>query len=337
MNFYWGKVNLKIGHKGEDNMLQEKIELLQKRREILQLNFVDISNKEWLYMLGEETRNSIMIEGIFVDEDELSDALVGKYRSASHVVNYFRTAKFFYNLAIELYKSNENYPCVAVVKATHKMLFDGIIKPQKLGMFRVGRIKITGAKIEPPEYDIDDWIRLWCTYTEYVYFHHPIYEATARSHVLFESIHPFEDGNGRIGRILLNFYLLKNGYINITIKGVDQSERTKYITALEKAEEGIRNIFKHSPKDFTPEDLDKMFTKEQTKKLSSLIFEQLIRAIDNYICSTEEMIDVNEASKVLGIKPDSVLKMIKRGKLIATKKGKKWWIAKKYVKLLIAG
>ncbi|MBB6063065.1 excisionase family DNA binding protein [Thermosipho japonicus] len=79
-----------------------------------------------------------------------------------------------------------------------------------------------------------------------------------------------------------------------------------------------------------------MFTKEQTKELSNLIFEQLIRAIDNYICLTEQTIDVNEASKVLGIKPDSVLKMIKRGKLIAAKKGKKWWIAKKYIKLLIS-
>lgn len=317
-------------------MLQEKLELLQKRREILQQNFIDTSNKKWLYMLGEETRNSIMIEGIFVDEDELSDVLIGKYRSASHVGNYFRTAKFFYNLAIELYKTNENYPCIAVAKTAHKMLFDGIVKSQKLGTFRVGRIKITGAKIESPEYDINDWIRLWCDYTEYVYSHHPIHEAAARTHVLFESIHPFEDGNGRIGRILLNFYLLKNGYMNITIKGIDQTDRDEYITALEKAEEGIRGIFKHSPKDFTPEHLDKMFIKDQTKELSSIIFEQLIRAIDNYICSTEQTIDVNEASKVLGIKPDSVLKMIKRGKLIATKKGKKWWIAKKYIKLLIS-
>ncbi|WP_158071841.1 hypothetical protein [Thermosipho affectus] len=40
-----------FGYEGEKNMLQAKDELLQKRREVLQLNFVDISNKEWLYMI----------------------------------------------------------------------------------------------------------------------------------------------------------------------------------------------------------------------------------------------------------------------------------------------
>ena len=89
-------------------MIQEKEEMLTKRKEILQLNFVNISNKEWLYMLGKETRNSIMIERPFVDEDELNEVLSEKYRSSSHVVNYFRTAKFYYNLAIELYKTEEN-------------------------------------------------------------------------------------------------------------------------------------------------------------------------------------------------------------------------------------
>ena len=36
-----------------------------------------IENKEWLYLLKKETRNSILIEGYFVDKEELEQALVG--------------------------------------------------------------------------------------------------------------------------------------------------------------------------------------------------------------------------------------------------------------------
>jgi Fic family protein len=41
----------------------------------------------------------------------------------------------------------------------------------------------------------------------------------AESHILFETIHPFKDGNGRAGRILLSFILIGCGYVNIAIKG----------------------------------------------------------------------------------------------------------------------
>lgn len=46
-------------------------------------------------------------------------------------------------------------------------------------------------------------------------------EAVALFHLDFESIHPFIDGNGRTGRILINFELMKNGYPTIDIKFTD--------------------------------------------------------------------------------------------------------------------
>lgn len=39
-----------------------------------------------------------------------------------------------------------------------------------------------------------------------------IFNKLALFHLLFEKIHPFRDGNGRVGRILINIELLKNGY-----------------------------------------------------------------------------------------------------------------------------
>ena len=46
---------------------------------------------------------------------------------------------------------------------------------------------------------------------------HPLV-AAADFHIRFEAIHPFVDGNGRTGRLLANFILMRAGYLPISIK-----------------------------------------------------------------------------------------------------------------------
>lgn len=56
-----------------------------------------------------------------------------------------------------------------------------------------------------------------------------IYEKVADYHIQFERIHPFEDGNGRTGRLLINFGLLSNGKAPIVIP---KEERSHYFEFL---------------------------------------------------------------------------------------------------------
>ena len=46
---------------------------------------------------------------------------------------------------------------------------------------------------------------------------HPLV-ASALFHIRFEAIHPFIDGNGRTGRLLANFILMRAGYLPVSIK-----------------------------------------------------------------------------------------------------------------------
>lgn len=58
---------------------------------------------------------------------------------------------------------------------------------------------------------------------------HPV-ERIARFHLEFEGIHPFIDGNGRTGRLVMNLELIRNGYPAINIKFAD---RRRYYEAFD--------------------------------------------------------------------------------------------------------
>jgi Fic family protein len=63
---------------------------------------------------------------------------------------------------------------------------------------------------------------------------HPV-QLAAEFHYRFVCIHPFDDGNGRVARLIMNYILLKNDYPPIIIKSDDKEN---YLTSLQKADTG---------------------------------------------------------------------------------------------------
>ncbi len=68
---------------------------------------------------------------------------------------------------------------------------------------------------------------------------HPLITA-AFLHYKFVIIHPFDDGNGRVSRLLMNYHLMKNGYPPLIIKSEDKEN---YLYALSEADAGNTAAF----------------------------------------------------------------------------------------------
>lgn len=140
-----------------------------------------------------------------------------------------------------------------LLKETHHTLISGARGKEKLpGEFRssqnwIGGSSLMDAAFIPPHYEnvpelMSDLELFW--HNEDIFVPHLI--RIAISHYQFETIHPFLDGNGRVGRLLIPLYLIGHGVLekpSFYISDFFERNRSSYYDALMAVR--LRNDLKH--------------------------------------------------------------------------------------------
>ena len=127
-------------------------------------------------------------------------------------------------------KAKEQELNLELILSLHKMLLSNI-RDNVAGRFRNDNEYVrVGSHIAPNPKEIKD--RLEKMFAEYnAASHESIIKRIARLHLTFEYIHPFVDGNGRIGRVINSYLLIREGFVPINIKFID---RKKYYEAFKE-------------------------------------------------------------------------------------------------------
>ncbi|MFA5871543.1 MAG: Fic family protein [Parcubacteria group bacterium] len=124
-------------------------------------------------------------------------------------------------------KAKERELSLKVILSLHKMLISNI-RDNIAGRFRQDNEFVrVGSHIAPNPKEVVG--RLEKMLAEYnAMSHENIIKRIAKLHLNFEYTHPFCDGNGRIGRVINNYLLIREGFVPINIKFID---RKKYYEA----------------------------------------------------------------------------------------------------------
>ena len=182
------------------------------------------------------TYNTNAIEGSTISEAEVRGIILDK-ESPSKSLRDIHEAEAHNAVFLEMLEQRTPISNSLLLK-WHKDLFNRS-KPEIAGKYRNYSVRV--GSYSAPDYReakklMNQLIRFINKELDNI---NPV-ELAALVHYRFEKIHPFADGNGRIGRLLMNHILWFSGY---PIMIIEYKKRNSYYRALERNEDGFISYF----------------------------------------------------------------------------------------------
>lgn len=206
--------------------IQQKKEKLSSMRPLTQ-GEVERLREEFMV---EFTYNSNAIEGNTLTLKETAMALEGMTIDQKPLKDHLEAVghrdAFLY---VQDIATKDMLISETVIKNIHALVL--MNRPDDKGVYRRIPVRIMGAYTDPVQpYMIEQKMTELITRNARREKTMNLIERIARFHLEFEGIHPFIDGNGRTGRLILNLDLIRNGYPPIDVKFTD---RKRYYDAFD--------------------------------------------------------------------------------------------------------
>lgn len=288
------------------------------------------SEEIWRGIWHEETHHSTAIEGntLILRQVEIlleEGRAVGdkELREYLEVQGYAQAANWVYAQAVSRGEwSADELLALSEVREIHRRVVEPTwlqFPPESLdpaegpGSFRRHDIAPFGRGMKPPPFpEVPARVRDWLADVNDGPRDRHAIVFLADSHAGFERIHPFRDGNGRTGRLLLNLLLVRHGYPPAIVL---KRDRTRYLAALGRADAG------------------------DPGSLAELLARAVKRSVDRFLlpalAGPLRLVPISSLATEL-LSHNALLTAAKRGRLRAIRERSQWYSTRRWVEDYVA-
>lgn len=183
--------------------------------------------------------NSNSIEGNTIDyhttREIFEGAQLSNFNGSARELFEVQNQKMAFDFILEAFNDKKNID-IPFILELHKIMLYGCYdqnrwdKGERPGSFKVHDYSVGMTEVGSYPEDVLENLTDLLTQMDMAKSKGDILTKAAFFHLQFETIHPFADGNGRVGRTLMNYYLMLNDYPPIIIFNED---KTTYYLGLE--------------------------------------------------------------------------------------------------------